>query len=81
MSLHFVTQHLLKRTSNATHDPIDFVLTWVDGNDPEWQKGLNLTEPSGFPGRVTPVECEMVWNSKPFVSGLVKNITIFLWRG
>lgn len=29
---------MLERKRNLTNNAIDFVITWVNGNDPEWRK-------------------------------------------
>ncbi len=36
-------------------EKIDFVIPWVDGNDPEWQKEKSQYDPSGMPQSDTPV--------------------------
>ena len=33
---------MLERKRNLTNNAIDFVITWVNGNDPEWRKEKSL---------------------------------------
>ena len=37
----FIASILQKTKKHAETYPIDFVVAWVDGNDPEWQKERN----------------------------------------
>ena len=47
-----VTKKAQKDTDGGKRmDKIDFVMIWVDGNDPEWQKEKNLYELEAYNGQ------------------------------